>query len=193
MDPSPLQQAQFFPGEELSPPFCFLPTPDQAVHGQSLPSPPQETFTQARVSTPQNSKNRRQLVELNSLLGKHQHHILGNYWNFICLRLMTCNQRHCAKKAKIKYTLGRRRRYTSVTQEIRWTKEAIQYTREIAIFNSVFNKTFFFKSRAKKKLSNVYSRHKSYIVQKAFFQIVEHKVEKMSMQVKSNYCTFITQ
>lgn len=124
-------------------------------------------------------KNQRQclLSSVISLLGKHQHHILGNYWNFICLRLMTCNQRHCAKKAKIKYTLGRRRRYTLVTQEIRVTKEAIHYTIQIAIFNSNFNKTFF-KSRAK-KLSNVYSRHQSYTIQKAFFsQIIEHKMEK---------------
>lgn len=90
-------------------------------------------------------KNQRQclLSSVIALLGKHQHHILGNYWNFICLRLMTCNQRHCAKKAKIKYTLGRRRRYTLVTQEIRVTKEAIHYTIQIAIFNSNFNKTFF--------------------------------------------------
>lgn len=97
------------------------------------------------------------------LLGKYQHHILGNYWNFICLRLMTCNQRHCAKKAKIKYTLGRRRPYTLVTQEIGWTKETTRDTLDTVIFNSIVNKT------RTKKFSNVYSRHKSYTSQKAFF------------------------
>jgi hypothetical protein len=75
------------------------------------------------------------------LLGKYQHHILGNYWNFICLRLMTCNQRHCAKKAKIKYTFGRRRPYTLVTREIGWTREAIQGILDTVILNSIVNKT----------------------------------------------------
>lgn len=95
---------------------------------------------------------------------------------------MTCNQRHCAKKAKIKYTLGRRRPYTSVTQEIGWTKEAIRDTLDTVIFNSVVNKTR--TKKKKKSFSNVYSRHKSYTSQKAFFvvvvvlQIIEHKMEK---------------
>lgn len=45
-------------------------------------------------------------------------------------------------------------------------KEAIRYTIQIAIFNSIFKPTSF---NREKKLSKVYSRHKFDTIQKAFF------------------------